>query len=117
MDASKSLSNINIKGRLRQAIILITIILVGMAISNSIQAQDFHKAKSKHFKSKYRTQIRTNSKACAILARKRTHEPKKPMFAFLRTKPKYKPQAEVDSPSNLRISNKQVLTASLTRKE
>jgi hypothetical protein len=106
--------NIGIKNRVKQVLILVALILAGIVISQSLQAQDFHKSKAKHFKNKYRAQIKINSKVCFILAKKRTQEPRQPFFAFLQGKPKptkYKPQAEVDAPSYVRINYKPVLVA------
>ncbi|MFO0507991.1 MAG: hypothetical protein ACK5YS_03880 [bacterium] len=106
--------NISIKSRVKQVLVLAALILAGIAISQSLQAQDFHKSKARHFKSKYKSQIKINSKVCFILAKKRTQEPKQPFFAFLQGKPKpakYKPQAEVDPPSYVRINYKPVLVA------
>ncbi len=95
-------------------LILLAIMLVGMAISSSLQAQSYHQSKAKHFKGKFKKQIRQNDKVCTILAKKRMQEPRQPLLAFLKSKPKYKPQAEVDAP--LYIRNKQALTAQATKK-
>ena len=106
--------NVSIKSRVKQVLILVALILAGIAISQSLQAHDFHTSKAKHFKSKYKSQIKINSKVCFILAKKRTQEPKRSFFAFLQGKPKpakYKPQAEVDPPSYVRINYKPVLVA------
>jgi hypothetical protein len=94
--------NINLRSRVKQLLVLAALILAGIVISQSVNAKGFHKSKAKHFKSKYKSQIKINSKVCFILAKKRTQEPKQPFFAFLQGKPKpakYKPQAEVDPPS------------------
>jgi hypothetical protein len=115
MAAARGLSNINMNRRLNQFLILIAIMLVGLLISSSLQAQSYHQSKAKHFKGKFKKQIRQNDRVCTILAKKRTQEPKQPMFAFLKGKPKYKPQAEVDAPSYVR--NKQVLTAQATKEK
>ncbi|MCE2893580.1 MAG: hypothetical protein LW721_04020 [Flammeovirgaceae bacterium] len=106
--------NINLRSRVKQIMVLAALILAGIVISQSLQAQDFHRSKAKHFKSKYKSQIKINSKVCFILAKKRTQEPKQSFFAFLQGKPKpakYKPQAEVDAPSYVRINYKPVLVA------
>jgi hypothetical protein len=104
MEAQKGLSNINLKSRLRQIAVLVVVILIGVLISSSLQAQNFHKAKVRHYKAKYRTQIKGNAHACDVLAKKRSKQPKQPMFAFLKAKPKYKPQAEVDAPAYIRTA-------------
>lgn len=105
---SKGIANGGIKGRIKQVLILITVILIGILISQAAQAQSFHKAKAKHYKSKYRSQIKMNDRACLVLAKKkRSEEPKKALFAFLKRKPKLKPQAEVDGPAYSRSNRKQ----------
>ncbi len=98
MKQARTLSNIGIKGRLRQILILMGAILLGVVISCSVEAQDFHKAKKRHFKAKYRTQISQANKECTILSKKRNARHKTPLFAAHYRKPKYKPQAEVDTP-------------------
>lgn len=106
--------NASIKSRVKQVLILVALILAGITISQSLQAHDFRTSKAKHFKSKYKSQIKVNSRVCFILAKKRTQEPKQSFFAFLQGKPKpakYKPQAEVDAPSYVRINYKPVLVA------
>jgi hypothetical protein len=106
--------NINLRSKVKQLLVLAALILAGIVISQSVNAQGFHKSKSKHFKSKYKSQIKINSKVCFILAKKRTQEPKQPFFAFLQGKAKptkYKPQAEVDPPSYVRINYKPFLVA------
>jgi hypothetical protein len=115
MEAAKGLSNINIKSRLKQLLVFFAIMVVGIIISMTTQAQSYHQAKAKHYKIKYKKQIRQNDNVCTILAKKRTQEPKQSMFAFLKSKPKYKPQAEVDAPSYVR--NKQILTAQATKEK
>lgn len=96
---TKKLSNVEIKTRIRQILLLIVVILIGVIISVSAEAQSFHKANRQHFKEKYKAQISVGNKACDILNKKRTARPRTPLFAsLLRRKPKYKPQAEVDTP-------------------
>ncbi|MFM8911681.1 MAG: hypothetical protein ACKOE6_02030 [Flammeovirgaceae bacterium] len=104
MDAKKGLSNVNVNSRLKQIAVLVVVILIGVLISNSLQAQNFHRAKVKHYKAKYRTQIKGNAHACDVLAKKRSKQPKQPLLSFLKSKPKYKPQAEVDAPAYVRTA-------------
>jgi hypothetical protein len=99
MHAQKGLSNVSVKSRLTQVAVLVIVILLGVLISGSLQAQNFHRAKAKHYKAKYRTQIKGNASACDILAKRRMKQPKQPLFGFLRSKPIYKPQAEVAAPA------------------
>jgi membrane protein insertase Oxa1/YidC/SpoIIIJ len=94
--ASRSLSNnVGWSGRIRQLLILILTILIGLMIASVAEAQDFHKAKKRHFKAKYKTQLNMADQECAILNKKRNARPASGLFA---TRPKYKPQAEIDPP-------------------
>lgn len=96
---SKGISNVDLKTRIKQIVILAIAILLGILISSAVDAQDqFHRANKRHFKTKYRTQIRLADNACTLLNKKRMQRPKAQHFAFLHRKPKYKPQAEVDAP-------------------
>ena len=93
------ISNAGLRSRLKQAVILAVIILIGIIISHAAGAQNFHQAKSKHFRAKYRTQIKWAAHACSTIEKRRTKKDAKPVFAFLKGKPKYQPQAEVDAPT------------------
>jgi hypothetical protein len=98
---SSGISNGDLKTRLTQIVVLLIAILIGILISSSVGAQDqFHRAKEKHFKTRYKTQIRQADNVCTILTKKRMQKPKAQYFAFLNRKPKYKPQAEIDTPAN-----------------
>jgi 5-bromo-4-chloroindolyl phosphate hydrolysis protein len=101
-EASRNLPNISWKSRIRQILILTVAILLGLIISNALNAQDFQKAQKRHFKAKYKTQINLASQECKILNKKRNTAQKTPhkvqLFAAHSRKPKYKPQAEVDAP-------------------
>jgi hypothetical protein len=97
-EGSKGLANVGIKGRIRQLLILLIAIILGVIISSALNAQDFHKAKKHYFKIKYKTQIRQAHRECDILNKKRNARTKAPLFATQSRKPKYKPQAEVDTP-------------------
>ena len=114
MEGAKGLANINLNKRLKQILVLFAVMLVAMALSSTLQAQNYHQSKAKHYKSKFKKEIRQNHKVCTILAQKRTQGVKQPLFAFLKSKPKYRPQAEVDAPSYAR--NRQVVTAQATKK-
>ena len=105
------ISNAGLRSRLRQAVILAIIILIGIIISHAVSAQNFQQAKSKYFKAKYRTQIKWAAHACAIIEKKRTKREPKPIFAFLKGKPKYQPQAEVDAPTWANRGKKENLIA------
>lgn len=98
---SNGISNGDLKTRLTQIVVLLIAILIGILISSAVDAQDqFHRAKTKHFKARYKTQIRQADNACALLNKKRMQKPRAQHFAFLNRKPKYKPQAEIDTPEN-----------------
>jgi len=98
---SNGISNGDLKTRLIQIVILTIAILIGIFISSTVGAQDqFHRAKTKHFKTRYKTQIRQADNACNILHKKRLQRPRNQHFAFLNRKPKYKPQAEIDTPAD-----------------
>lgn len=106
----KMINNAGLKSRFRQVLVLIIVILLGILISHIADAQDFKRASAHHFKVKYKSQIKWGKKACHTLAKKRTEEPRKHFFAFAKSKPKYKPMAEVDSPY-LAAASKPVVTA------
>lgn len=108
MESSKGIANIGIKNRIRQFLILTAAIITGIIITQSVQAQGYHKAKAHHYKHKYRNQIKLNDRACNILAKKRVQEPHQPSFAFSRHASKPKPMAEIDTPaqSNRKKQNK-----------
>lgn len=98
---SSGISNGDLKTRLTQIVVLLIAILIGILISSSVGAQDqFHRAKEKHFKARYKIQIRQADNVCTILTKKRMQKPKVQHFAFLNRKLKYKPQAEIDTPAN-----------------
>ncbi len=109
----RMINNAGVRSRIRQVLILLIVIVIGILISHAVGAQDFHRANSRHFKAKYKAQIKWSGKACSLLAKKRTEKPSKPMFAFLKSKPKYKPMAEVDAPSW--ASSKSVLASNIKR--
>jgi outer membrane protein OmpA-like peptidoglycan-associated protein len=102
MEESRSLSNVNVKTRIRQILILVLAIVIGVMISSAVGAQHrFHKEKARHYKSRYQSQIRKADKVCDILNKKRNYVPRAPLFASNR-KPKYKPMAEMDPPGTVR---------------
>lgn len=92
---SHHVSNINVRGRLTQIIILIVIILACMLFSRLAHAQ--HLAKKIRFDSpKYRITVHNSSgKACHILKKKRMSIHKHPLIAANRRT--RKPQAETSN--------------------
>ncbi|HLZ16209.1 MAG TPA: hypothetical protein VKQ08_04185 [Cyclobacteriaceae bacterium] len=99
MSTMKMINNVGLKSRIRQVLFLLIVIIIGILVSHALGAQSFNKASSRHFKSKYKSQIKWGNNACHLLQKKRTETPSKPIFAFLKGKPKYKPMAEVDAPT------------------
>ena len=95
----KMINNVGLKSRIRQVLFLLIVIIIGILVSHAVGAQDFKKANTRHFKSKYKAQIKWGGNACHLLEKKRTETPPKPFFAFLKSKPKAKPMAEVDAPT------------------
>src|SRR6185295_16290053 len=104
-EASRNLPNIGRRSKIKQFLVLIIAILLGMIVSSVVNAQDFQKAQKRHFKVKYKTQINQASQECAILNKKRNNPRKSQVFAAHSRKPKYKPQAEVDAPRTFAMVN------------
>jgi hypothetical protein len=92
---SKYLSNVGPKGRMKQILILLVAILLGVIISSTVDAGDFHKAQKRHAKAKYRTNVHTSGAECAILIKKGKAPHKASLFAGNYRKPKHKAQAEI----------------------
>ncbi|MCE2937363.1 MAG: hypothetical protein ACK5V5_01585 [Cyclobacteriaceae bacterium] len=85
--------------------IALGVIVTIMLAAPSAQAQSYHKAKEKHFKMKYKKQLRVAGRECKIMLRKRNKMPRQSHIASLQVKtkaPKYKPLAEVDPPGYVR---------------
>jgi hypothetical protein len=79
------------------------VLMIGIVcgISTSSQAQRYHQAREKHFKNKYRKQIKLNDQVCGILRKRKHMRDSKPLLLahLFRKKSGYKPQAEVDPPA------------------
>jgi hypothetical protein len=97
MNTMKMINNAGLKSRMKQVLILLIVIIIGILISHAVDAQDFNKSSQRHFKAKYKSQIKWGNNACHLLSKKRNATPSKPVFAFLKGKPKQKPMAEVDT--------------------
>jgi hypothetical protein len=80
----KEITNVRIASRIKQVLVLIAIILIGILISIATQAQP-----PKHFKAKY---------ACSKLSKKRNQSENMKVVKISERTPKYKPMAEVESP-------------------
>ncbi|HEY3402664.1 MAG TPA: OmpA family protein [Ohtaekwangia sp.] len=107
----RHVANSRISARLRQAAVLLVVIILGIIISATVNAQDnpgqtYHKTKARHYKSKFRTQISQYTNACDLLERKRTARPKSNIHLTSR-KPRPKTYAEIDPPSTTAVTPKQ----------
>ncbi len=80
----KEVTNAKIASRLKQVLVLIAIILIGILISIATQAQP-----PKHFKTKF---------ACNKLSKKRNQSENSKVIQVSQRKPKYKPMAEIEAP-------------------
>jgi hypothetical protein len=81
------------------------VVMMMMLVAPSTQAQSYFKAKEKHFKLKYKKQLRVAGRECEIMTRKRNKMPRQPLIARHQVKtkaPKYKAMAEVDPPGYVR---------------
>lgn len=88
----KEITNAKIASRMKQVLVLVAIILVGILISIATQAQP-----PKHFKAKY---------ACSKLSKKRNQAENMKVVQASARKPKYKPMAEMEAPKYYRPSAK-----------
>jgi hypothetical protein len=101
MMESRGISNVNLKSRIKQIVVLIAVIFIGVLVSQAVQAQGKYHFKNATFtKIKYH-RLMKSEKACSILAKKRHQKPKSTTFASNR-KPKYRPMAEMDAPGTRR---------------
>lgn len=91
--------------KLLNLVIALGVIFVMMLAAPSAQAQSYFKAKEKHFKVKYKKQLRVAGRECKIMNRKRNKMPRQSLIARFQVKgktPKYKAMAEVDPPGYVR---------------
>jgi len=86
----KEITNAKIASRMKQVLVLVAIILIGIMISIATQAQP-----PKHFKAKY---------ACSKLNKKRNQSENIKVVQASTRKPKYKPMAEMEAPKYYRPS-------------
>jgi hypothetical protein len=69
---SKEVGNINLSGRVKQIVVLIIAILIGMIISSTAaDAKDFNRENQKKYKTAYKKQNNTMANACQLLNQKR----------------------------------------------
>lgn len=88
----KDIANAKIASRMKQVLILVATIVIGIMISIATQAQP-----PKHLKAKY---------ACGELHKKRTRTENMKVLQASTRKPKYKPMAEVDPPKGYKTSSR-----------
>jgi hypothetical protein len=89
----KEITNAKIASRIKQVLVLITIILIGIMISIATQAQPpRHFKKAKH--------------ACGILSKKRNQTENMKVAKVSARKPKYKAMAEMEAPKYYRPTAK-----------
>ena len=98
---SAGISNVGMKNRTKQFLLLVIAIIIGVLITQAASAQqNFHKSRIVHHKIVYKVQVhKSTGKVCHILNKKRNYVPK--AFFASNRKSKPKPMAEVDLPSNL----------------
>lgn len=99
-NASAGISNVSVKNRTKQFLLLVIIIVIAVLIAQAASAQhNFHKSRIVHHKIVYKVQVHKSGKICNILNKKRNYVAKASFFASNR-RSKPKPMAEVDSPGN-----------------
>ncbi|WP_254154800.1 OmpA family protein [Chryseosolibacter indicus] len=72
----REVTNTRMKGgRLRQVVVFVLSIVIGILLSVSVNAQHvYHKQKARFYKSKFKKQINHYTRACSILEQKRTNK-------------------------------------------
>ena len=97
-------SNINVRHRLTQIVILVLLILSTMLFFEVASASPIHKRKFD--RPKYRVAVHKNShRTCYILFKKRTTVQRHSLLASRRSKNNNKPMAETDAGSPVTASN------------
>ncbi|NOT76715.1 MAG: hypothetical protein HOP08_17445 [Cyclobacteriaceae bacterium] len=90
------LSTVNFRQRVTQLLVLVILIIACILFSLPADAQRANrKAKSKNHVSLFKSK---SDKACYLLYKKRTSNPKRSLFASAPRRAKYKPMAETDQP-------------------
>lgn len=89
----KDIANVKISSRIKQVVVLILIILVGILISNATQAQQ-----PKH-------KVYRDRAVCNILHKKRNNTDNKKVVIAAQKK-KYKPMAEMEAPASARANTR-----------
>jgi outer membrane protein OmpA-like peptidoglycan-associated protein len=115
-DSPDKIKNAKLSSRAKQWVALVLVIMVGILLSYTADAQDtYHKQKARHFKSKFRTQIHDYTHACNILEKKKHQKPRS-NFRLASNK-KYsssRPMAEVDPKYPLPVEKTQQKKESVT---
>ncbi len=94
---AQHLSNVNVRNRLTQVIVLVVVILITMLFSQVAKAQ----GSIRYGKAKYRIAVHKDAnKTCYILHKKRTSRAKQNMFASASRRPSRSktPLAETEDP-------------------
>ncbi len=96
---AQQLSNINIRQRMTQVLVLIILIIAGMLFARPADAQSVNR-KLKNITTKQFSSKRTSNKACYLLYKKRTASHNRSVLVSAKTsrRTKYKPMAETDQP-------------------
>jgi len=94
----RGISNVSIRSRVKQFIILIVAIFIGVIISQTVKAQS-GPPRYRHAKHQIRIP-KSEKKACEILAKKREQPHNQTVVAS--RKPRFRPMAEVDAPGTKR---------------
>lgn len=91
----RGISNVGIRSRVKQLIALIIAIVVGVLISQTVNAQN-GPPRYRHAKHYFKVH-KSGEKTCEILGKKRTQQPKSHSVSSRR--PKFRPLPEVDAPN------------------
>lgn len=113
----REINNVRIASRLRQVVVLILAVIVGMLISVSVNAQNrFQKNNTRFYKSKFKHQTSQYANACNLLAKKRNHKQKGGLHlaSFTKRKNRNTTTAEIDYFANVQSSPKSIKTKSAT---
>ncbi|MBX2966114.1 MAG: hypothetical protein KF845_08210 [Cyclobacteriaceae bacterium] len=89
----KDMANVKISSRIKQVVVLILIILIGILISHAVQAQQ------------PRHKVYHDRAACNILEKKRTKTTNIRVIAAAQKK-KHKPMAEMEAPASARANSR-----------
>jgi hypothetical protein len=89
----KDIANVKISSRIKQVVVLVLIILIGILISNAVQAQQ------------PRHKVYKDKAVCNILHKKRNKTENRKVIVAAQKK-KYKPMAEMEAPVSARSNSR-----------